>query len=343
MIRFNNDYNQGTLPEILSALNSTNENSFAGYGTDELCEKAKAEIQKYIKCPDAKIHFFIGGTQVNFVSIAAALRPFEGIICAESAHINVHETGAVENSGHKVLALKAENAKISSDQIEKVALDFETSPVQEHIVQPKMVYLSQPTEFGTIYSKKELEEISAVCKKHGLFLYVDGARLSYALCCEENSLSLEDLAHLCDMFYIGGTKCGALFGEALVISNPILQTNFRSYIKQNGALLAKGWLLGLQFYELFKDGLYFRASKNACDSAQRIKNAFLEKGIKPYIESPTNQQFFVVSEKIKNELQKNFYFEEEGKTSEGTIIRFCTSWSTKVEEVDFLVQEINKL
>lgn len=344
MIRFNNDYNRGALPEILDALCETNSQSFSGYGTDGLCAAAKDAIQKYIKCPKAQIHFFVGGTQVNFVSLASALRPFEGIVAAASAHINVHETGAVENSGHKIIALPHTDGKISAEQIEKAAEDFEKSPVQEHIVQPKLVYLSQPTEYGTIYSKEELSKIRAVCEAHGLYIFVDGARLGYALGAKENTVSLSDLAAMTDMFYIGGTKCGALFGEALVISNPALQPHFRSYIKQNGALLAKGWLLGLQFYTLFKDGLYLKANEKAGALAEKIKDAFIEKGVKPYIQSPTNQQFFVVSDSQKAALAEDFIFEDEGMIDGGgNIIRFCTSWNTTEEEVGRLIEKIRSL
>lgn len=343
-IRFNNDYNHGAIPQILQALSETNETAFGGYGIDELCEKAKSEIKKHLDSPDAQIHFLIGGTQVNYTAIASILRPYQSVICADTGHINVHETGAVENTGHKIIPLKSCDGKITASQIEAEATNFEESPVQEHITQPKMVYISQPTEFGTIYSKSELIEISSACAKHDLYLFVDGARLGYALGSKENDVTLADLASLSDMFYIGGTKCGALFGEALVITNPELQPNFRSYIKQNGALLAKGWLLGLQFYTLFKDNLYFEATKKACDLALSIRDAFHNKNIKSYIESPTNQQFVLVTETQKSKLAENFIFEEEGKSDENHyIIRFCTSWSTKTEEVAKLLQEIEKL
>lgn len=344
MIRFNNDYNHGAVPEIIEALKETNSEAYGGYGIDEWCDKAKVEIAKYLEAPEAKIHFLVGGTQVNYTAIVSALRPYQSVLCADSGHINVHETGAVENTGHKIETLPAVDGKISAEQIEKAAVDYETSIIPEHITQLKLVYISQPTEYGTIYSKEELTQISDVCKKHGLFLFADGARLGYALGSEENNLSLSDMAKLTDMFTIGGTKCGALFGEALVISNPLLQTDFRSYIKQNGAMLAKGWLLGLQFYTLFKDGLYFNVTKKADELAMKIRDAFHKKNIRSFIESPTNQQFVIVDKAQKTKLAQNFIFEEEAVfDNEHDVIRFCTGWNSTDSEVDALVKEINKL
>lgn len=344
MIRFNNDYNHGAIPQILEALSKTNDEAYGGYGLDEWCKKAEQEILKYLDSPAAKVHFLIGGTQVNYIALTSALRPYQSILCADSGHINVHETGAVENTGHKIQALKSTNGKICAAQIDEAANLFESSPVQEHITQPKLVYISQPTEYGTIYSKSELKEISETCKKHDLTLYVDGARLGYALGSKENDVTLKDLAAYSDMFYIGGTKCGALFGEALVIVNPAFQKDFRSYIKQNGAMLAKGWLLGLQFYTLFKDGLYFGITKSASNSALKIRDAFKAKNIPCYIESPTNQQFFLVTDEQKAKLAKNFIFEDEGAyDATHTIIRFCTSWSSKQEEVDALIKAVEEL
>ena len=343
MIRFNNDYNHGAHPAILKALEETNCNSYGGYGLDELCNSASEDIKKYLDCPQAEIHFLVGGTQTNVIAVSSALKSYQGILCADSGHINVHETGSMEAFGHKILVLPSENGKITAKQIEKESLLFASSPVKEHITQPKMVYISQPTEFGTVYSKKELEDLSSVCRKYGLFLFADGARLGYALGAPECDVTLKDLAACCDMFYIGGTKCGTLFGEALVITNPLLQPDFRSYIKQGGAMLAKGWLLGLQFHTLFKDGLYFRITENACSLAMRIKNAFRSKGIKSYIESPTNQQFVVVTESQKKILAEKYIFEDEGNDEHGNfIIRFCTSWSTDEKDVEELVKDIQE-
>ena len=344
MIRFNNDYNHGAHPAVLEALAQTNDTSYGGYGLDEWCGKAAQEIQKYLDCPEAAVHFLVGGTQVNFTMITAALRPYQGVISADSGHINVHETGAVENTGHKIHALPAVDGKITAEQIREEAEAYRTSGVREHITQPKMVYLSYPTEYGTIYSREELETIHAVCREYGLFLFIDGARMGYGLGSPKADLTLADLAHLTDCFYIGGTKCGTLFGEALVITNPVLNEDFRSYIKQNGAMLAKGWLLGLQFYTLFKDGLYFEITKKATESAMQIKEAFTKKGIPAYIESFTNQQFVVVTKEQMEKLAENYIFEYETKVDEEhSCIRFCTSWSTKQEEIDALVADIAKL
>lgn len=344
MIRFNNDYNHGAHPAILEALAQTNDISYGGYGLDEWCEKAAQEIKKYLDCPEAAVHFLVGGTQVNYTMIASVLRPFQSVISACTGHINVHETGAVENTGHKIQALPAVNGKITAQQIADEAEAYRTSDVQEHITQPKLVYLSYPTEYGTLYSRQELEDISAVCKKYGLYLFIDGARMGYGLGSPKADVTLADLARLTDCFYIGGTKCGTLFGEALVITNPALSEDFRSCIKQNGAMLAKGWLLGLQFYTLFHDGLYFEITKKATEAAMQIKEAFAKKGIPAYIESFTNQQFVVVNKEQMEKLAQNYIFEYDAKVDEDhRAIRFCTSWSTKPEEIDALVADIARL
>lgn len=344
MIRFNNDYNHGAHPAILEALMQTNEESYGGYGKDIWCERAEAEIKKYLDCPQAAVHFLVGGTQANFTVIAAALRPFQSVISADSGHIHVHETGAVEHCGHKIEALPAKEGKITAEQIAAQAELFASSGVQEHITQPKLVYLSYPTEYGTVYSKKELEAIHAVCQNYHLYLFIDGARLGYGLGSCQADVTLQDLARVADAFYIGGTKCGALFGEAVVIRNRELQENFRSYMKQNGAMLAKGWLLGLQFYTLFKDGLYFEITKQADAYALQIKQAFEQKGIPAYIESFTNQQFVILNNMQMEALAEKYVFEYEAKIDEAhSCVRFCTSWSTKAEEVEALIADIKKL
>lgn len=344
MIRFNNDYNHGAHPAILEVLQNTNDESYGGYGIDCWCEKATEEIKKYLDCPEAAVHFLVGGTQTNYTVIASALRPFQSVISAESGHINVHETGAVENTGHKIHALPAKEGKITAQQIADEAEAYCISGIKEHITQPKMVYLSYPTEYGTIYSKAELQEISAVCKSYHLYLFIDGARMGYGLGSDKADVTLADLARYTDMFYIGGTKCGTLFGEALVITNPLLNEDFRSCIKQNGAMLAKGWLLGLQFYTLFKDGLYFEITKKAVGYAMQIKAAFAKKGIPAYIESFTNQQFVVVDNTQMEQLAKNYIFEFEKKIDDThSCIRFCTSWYTKQEEIDALLADIELL
>lgn len=344
MIRFNNDYNHGAHPQILEALENINDESYGGYGLDPWCEKASQEILKYLDCPEAKVHFLIGGTQANFTVIASALRPYQSVICADTGHIHAHETGAVENTGHKIQTLPNTDGKITAAQIAAEAELYCTSGVKEHITQPKMVYISFSTEYGTIYSRKELSEISEVCKKYGLYLFIDGARLGYGLGSEQSDVTIRDIAHFADVFYCGGTKCGALFGEAVVITNPLLQTDFRSYIKQNGAMLAKGWLLGLQFYVLFKDGLYFDITRKADEYAMRIKRAFEAKGIPSYIESPTNQQFVVLDNSQMERLSQKYVYEYELKVDETHhCVRFCTSWSTKEEEVDELIADIERL
>lgn len=344
MYRFNNDYNHGAHPAILKALQDTNDIAYGGYGLDPVCEQAERSILRYVKNPQAKVHFLLGGTQVNYTVIAAALRPFESVICADSGHIHVHETGAVENTGHKIEAVPGTDGKITAAQVEALAENFAISGVKEHITEPKLVYISFPTEFGTLYTKQELTALREVCDRYHLYLFLDGARLGYGLGSPVNDVTLEDLGRLCDAFYIGGTKCGALFGEALVLCNPALQYHFRSYIKQNGAMLAKGWLLGLQFETLFADGLYLTITRSAVDLAMRIKEAFASAGIPAYIESFTNQQFVVVTPEQRAKLAENFIFEEEGSLPEDrSIIRFCTSWSSTEEEVEALVKAIGEL
>lgn len=344
MIRFNNDYSCGAHPQILKALEDTNTESYGGYGLDIWCEKAAAEIKKYLDCPQAEVHFLIGGTQANFTVISAALRPYQSVICADSGHIHVHETGAVEHCGHKIQALPNTDGKITAAQIAEEAELYRTSGVKEHITQPKLVYLSFPTEYGTIYSKQELEEIGTVCRNYGLYLFIDGARLGYGLGSAKADVTIADIARISDVFYCGGTKCGALFGEAVVFTNPELCVDFRSYIKQNGAMLAKGWLLGLQFYTLFKDGLYFEITKRADEYAMQIKQAFAEKSIPSYIESFTNQQFVVLENSMLKKLDDKYVYEYEQKIDEThSCVRFCTSWSTKEEEVQELIRDIRQL
>ena len=344
MIRFNNDYNRSAHTKVLDAMLNTAPESFGGYGIDPWCEKAEREIKKYLDCDKARVHFLVGGTQANFTVIAAALRPYQSVISADTGHIHAHETGAVENTGHKILTLPATDGKITAKQIADEAQFFADSGIKEHITQPKMVYLSYPTELGTVYTLKELEEISAVCKKYSMYLFVDGARMGYGLGCDGCDVTPKDLARLCDVFYFGGTKCGAMFGEAVVITNSDLQTGFRSYIKQNGAMLAKGWLLGLQFATLFEDGLYFEITKTAVDLALKIKNAFVKKGIPLFVDSPTNQQFVVLSEAQMQALSKKYVFEYEQKVDDTHhCVRFCTGWSTKPEEVDALIKDIEEL
>jgi len=341
MYRFNNDYNQGAIPEIIEAFSSTNDKAYPGYGLDECCNTASELIKEKLNSKNSEVHFLIGGTQTNFVSIAAALRPYEGVISADTAHIHVHECGSVEHCGHKILALQNKDGKISAAQVKEIAQGYKDSVVPEHVTVPGMVYISFPTEYGTIYSKKELTDLHKVCRQYGLYLYIDGARLSYGLGASDCDLEFSDFAKLCDAFYIGGTKCGALFGEALVINNDDLKPHFRNYMKQSGAILAKGWLLGLQYIELFKDDRYFKLGKEADLKADKIRKALNKKKIKQYIPNRTNQIFVILENKMMKKLSKDFIFEFEGvydKTH--TIVRFCTSWASTDEAVDALISAI---
>lgn len=341
MIRWNNDYNKGAHPAIIEAFAEYNGRSFEGYGLDEICEEAAEAIKAVIKRDDADVHFLVGGTQTNLTVISSALRPFQSVISINTGHINCHETGAIENSGHKVQAIAGVDGKLTPEGIRKEAEYFAESDIKEHITEPKMVYISFPTEYGTLYSKNEIEEIRKVCDEFGLYLFVDGARLGYGLGSRACDVTIEDIAKLSDVFYIGGTKCGAMFGEAVVISNNNLKKYFRSYIKMNGGMLAKGWTLGLQFLTLFKEGLYFEITKHACETAARIADAFKAKGFKMYFESPTNQQFVIVNTDQMKKLGEKHIYEYDTKIDDNThVIRFCTSWSTRDEDVEALISDI---
>lgn len=344
MFHFNNDYNQGAHPAVLQALTDTNQFEYNGYGLDPWCEKAAGAIQMILAREDTDIHFLIGGTQTNFTAIAACLKSYQSVISPDSGHIQAHETGAVEHGGHKILTLPATEGKITADQIASVAEEYRVSPIQEHITQPKLVYLSFPTEYGTIYKLRELEDIHFICRKYGLYLYLDGARMGYGLAASQGDVTLKDIGRLADIFSIGGTKCGALFGEALVITNPELKPDFRSYIKQNGAMLAKGWLLGVQFDTLFQDGLYFRITRKAVELAMELKAAFKARGIPFFLDSPTNQQFVILSSRQIQALEKKYVFEiDHVVDSDHFCVRFCTSWSTTEEEVRALSADISLL
>ena len=343
MIRFESDYTQGAVPEILEALIKTNMEQTPGYGEDKYCLSAADKIRKELKCDSAAVHFLVGGTQTNFTFIASCLRPHEGVISASTGHINVHETGAVEATGHKILPIESFDGKIKVEDIEAMVVAHENDASFEHITKPKMVYISMPTENGTIYSKAELEAIYEVCKKKNLILYIDGARLGYAMMCKENDVAFSDLPNLCDAFYIGGTKVGALFGEALVIVNEKYKEDFRYIEKQKGAMLAKGRLLGLQFDTLFTDGLYFKVSAHAMKLADRIRAALKEKGIRVYYNSPTNQLFPMLTDEQMNKLKNDFSFCYWCKNGDLHVVRFCTSWATQEGDVDTLIDAINAL
>ncbi len=344
MIRFECDYAEGAHPQVLKLLNESNMEQTPGYGEDFYCEKARTFIKELCLAEDADVHLLVGGTQTNLTVIAAALRPIQGVICAETGHINVHESGAIEATGHKVLALPSDDGKITAEQVRSVYEDHWNDATHEHMVQPGMVYISYPTENGTLYTKEELSALSAVCRKYNLPLYLDGARMGYGIMAEGNDLTLPDIARLCDAFYIGGTKVGALFGEALVITNHTLKHDFRYYIKQRGGMLAKGRLLGLQFIALLQDGLYFEISAHADRLACRIKDAFAKKGYPFLFNSVTNQQFPIVPNVQLQTLAKNYVFSHWKQIdAQHTAVRFCTSWATKDEDVEQLLSDIGNL
>ena len=341
MIRFNCDYLEGAHPRILEALARTNMDQTPGYGEDVYCEQAREKIKEVCKREDAAVHFLVGGTQANLTVISSILRPHQAVLCVKEGHINAHETGAIEACGHKVMAIEGRNGKISAAQIKEQHELHWGDGSHEHITQPKLVYISNPTELGTIYSKAELEAIRKACDECNMYLFLDGARLGYGMMSEDNDLTLEDIARLCDVFYIGGTKVGCLFGEAVVICNKALQEDFRYIIKQKGGMLAKGRLLGIQFYEMFKDGLYFEISAHAMKMAKLLKDGLQEMGYEFYAESPTNQQFVIVSNAKLKEIEKEFSFEYQMKYDENHgVVRFCTSWATKEEHVLKLLEAL---
>ena len=344
MIRFNNDYNRTAHPRVWEVLQQAAQESHPGYGADDWCARAESIIRELTGQPDAAVWFFPGATQANIVAIAAALSPVQSVIAADTGHINCHEAASIESTGHKILGLPNTDGKLTSRQIAACAAEYYEGGAPEYLTEPKLVYISFPTEQGTLYSKGELRAISEVCKKYGMYLFVDGARMGYGLGAEDNDLTLKDFAELTDVFYIGGTKCGALFGEALIITEPRLQYRFKAYMKQHGAVLAKGWLMGLQFYTLFQNGLYFDLARKADRQAMEIKAAFQKAGIPLWVDSPTNQQFAVVSREQEAALAKNFIFELSHAVDEGhNCIRFCTSWSTRDEEVAALIEAIGRL
>lgn len=344
MFRFQCDYAEGAHPSILKRLEETNYEQTAGYGEDPYCERAKEKIKELCKRKDADVHFLVGGTQTNLTVISSVLRPHQGVIAAVSGHINVHETGAIEATGHKVLSVPSDDGRITAEQVRALYEAHWSDVSHEHIVQPGMVYISHPTENGTLYNKKELEELRKTCVGLGLPLFMDGARMGYGLMSAASDLELSDIAQLTDIFYIGGTKVGAFFGEAVVITNPALGEDFRYLIKQKGGMLAKGRLLGIQFDTLFTDGLYFEISKHANELAIRLKEAFLKKGYRLRYDSFTNQQFPVLPNEHMEKLKDHYSFEFWEKVDDAhSAVRFCTSWATKEEAVDALLRDIEAL
>lgn len=338
MIQFQCDYNNGAHPKILERLVATNDEQSVGYGLDPHCDNARRLIREACQCPDADVHFMVGGTQTNVTVIASILRHHQGVICATSGHINVHETGALEHIGHKCITLPHQQGLISAEQIEELVVAHRASEDPCHCVEPAMVYISFSTEYGTIYSKEQLTKISEVCHRLDLPLFIDGARMGYGLTCDACDITLPELAQLADVFYLGGTKQGAMFGEAIVITADALKKNFRYNIKQNGGMLAKGRMLGIQFETLFTDNLYFEIARHANVQAKRIRDAFVAKGYKLLMESPTNQQFPILTKAEMERFSKDFLFEVwEPVDAELTAVRFCTSWATKTEDVDKLI------
>ena len=338
------DYSEGAHPAILKRLEETNMCQSVGYGEDEFCAAAREAIASCLGRKDLDIHFLVGGTQTNATVIGSILTSYQGVVCADCGHINVHETGAIEHSGHKVLALPSESSKITAEQVDACFADHYNDVNHEHMVQPGMLYISLPTELGMLYTKEELKAFRKVCDKWNAPLYIDGARLGYGLVSPACDLKLEDLPEIADLFYIGGTKQGALFGEALVIVNPALRKNFRYHIKQNGGMLAKGRLLGIQFGTLFTDDLYFRISQSAVSKAFRIRDAFRDAGFDMLADSPTNQQFPILPDELLPRFAERFGFEFWQKAGEGLSgVRFCTSWATTDEAVDALVDFISSL
>lgn len=341
MIRFECDYAEGAHPNILQKITETNLEQTIGYGLDPYCEKARVLIRQYCQAPDADVHFLVGGTQTNTTVIASILRPHQGVLCAESGHINTHESGAIEATGHKVISLPGHAGKLTAEQVEDTCRRHWEDVNHEHTVQPGMVYISYPTEYGTLYTRQELSELSLACRKYRLPLYLDGARLGYGLMAQGTDIKISDLAGFCDCFYIGGTKVGALFGEALVISNPALKKDFRYFIKQHGGLLAKGRLLGLQFTALFEDNLYFDISAHANRLAMKLKDAFLTCGISFLIESSTNQQFPILPNDMQKYLSRKYAFSFWEKVEDThSAVRFCTSWATKETHIDQLISDL---
>ena len=344
MIYFNCDYNEGAHEKVMKRLMETNMEQTVGYGCDEHCENARRLIKKAIEAPEADVHFLVGGTQTNATVIAASLRPYQGVVAADTGHINVHETGAIEGTGHKVIALPSVEGKITATQIEQVYREHAGNKSAEHEVQPKMVYISLPTELGTMYTLEELKVISGVCRQSGMYLFVDGARLGYGLASSGNDISLKDMAQYADVFYIGGTKQGLLFGEAVVITHPSLKEDFRYMIKHNGGMLAKGRLLGVQFETAFEDDLYMEMSRHAILLADMIRATLKKHNVEFWVENNTNQIFPIFSDSVLAQLGNKYCFEYQKRIDEErSAVRICTSWASKAGSVEQLCMDLEKI
>lgn len=344
MISFENDYNTGAHPQIMARLLETNLEPLSGYGFDPYCESARRKIREACGCPEAEVEFLTGGTQTNAAVISSMLRDYEGVIAARTGHVSIHEAGAVEFTGHKVLELSQKEGKIVPEELKSYLMGFYADENHEHMVFPGMVYLSHPTEYGTLYTRAELEKIREICHSYKIPLFLDGARLGYGLMSRQTDLTLQDIAGLCDVFYIGGTKVGALCGEAVVFTKKNRPPHFTNSIKKRGALLAKGRLLGVQFDTLFTDGLYFKISRHAIDMAEELKEILESRKIPFYLKSPTNQQFVILENEWLKELKKDVMFsfwEQYDETH--TVARFVTSWATTREDLEALRQALDGL
>lgn len=340
MKHFDTDYMEGCHPTVMQRLFETNLMQTPGYGNDEYCKEAKALIKNTLGTEDVDVHFLVGGTQTNSTVIDSLLMRHEGVVAAETAHINVHESGAIESCGHKVLTLPAHQGKVDAAELKAYIDNFYADETYEHMVAPGMLYISFPTEYGTLYSKQELEDLHAICKEADIPMYIDGARLGYGLASDACDIRLDELPELCDIFYIGGTKVGAMFGECVVAKKGLLK-HFFPLIKQHGALLAKGRLLGIQFGTLFTDGLYLKIARHAIEMAMILKKGFVDKGYKLFLDSPTNQQFFVLPNDVMDRLAEIASFEVWGTRGEvETTVRFVTSWATKKEDVEELISQL---
>lgn len=343
-LSFASDYLEGAHQRILEQLGQVNLQKNTGYSMDRHCASAREKIRKVCDAPDAEIHFLVGGTQANAMVIKYLLPAYQGVIAPATGHIATHEAGTIEHGGHKVMCVPELDGKLSASDVEKLVRAFYADGNREHMVMPGMVYISQPTEDGTLYSLAELEDISRVCRENDMYLYVDGARLAYALACPSNDVTLSDLARLCDVFYIGGTKCGALMGEAVVFPKPGLIPHFYTLTKQHGAMLAKGWLLGLQFDVLFTDDFYENIGKNAIIYADAIRQKVAEKGWKLCFGSPTNQVFVELPNEIYAKIEEKVSVSFWEKTKENfTTIRIATSWATTAEDVEKLLEILDSI
>lgn len=340
-LHFDSDYMQLAHPKIIDRMLTLKDESFPGYGLDEICHSAKEKIRAACGLPEAEVHFLTGGTQTNVITIDAMLHQYEGVLAADTGHIGVHEAGAVEAAGHKILSLPSHDGKVKADDVDRYLSAFHADPNREHMVQPGMLYITHPTELGTLYSLAELESLSRVCHRYHLPLYLDGARLAYALAADGTDVTLRDVARLTDAFYIGGTKCGALMGEAVVFTRQGLVSHFFTQIKRRNSLLAKGWIIGTQFDVLFTDNLYYDAGRQGDLTARRLNEGFRRKGFELYVDSPTNQQFIILTPNQVEHFSHFATFEEWQKLPDGRIVvRFVTSWHTRSDEVDRFLEAI---